>query len=184
MNTIAKTITALLLLCTALFANSVRNGDFEKGFYDWVNWGTAEIDETGGYRNSPCLMVTSSSGGWVGANQDIVIPKNAVRVDIEGRVKTENVQRGQMSWETAQLTFEYLDENDNHIDPYPDKVASVTGTTEWKTYFERFWIGAEREPAKLRLVCALGNATGTVWFDDLSVVFRDRDYKEIKRVKL
>ena len=50
--------------------------------------------------------------------------------------------------------------------------AEVTGTTDWK-YFQKSYRPIPGS-AKMKITCALCNAKGKAWFDDVKVVIYNR----------
>jgi len=169
-----------IALAVCVFAEeTIINGNFENGLDDWNHYKGAAIDG-GGFRNSKSLRIVSQTNDeWIGVYQDVLIPKNAKVVDVEGRMKTKNVVRGEKSWENAQINIDFLDNMGNHIDPYVDNVASKEGSVDWAFYRQRYTVRQGDNPVKLRIECALGNAKGEAWFDDISVVFKDENYQPL-----
>jgi hypothetical protein len=92
-------------------------------------------------------------------------------------MKTDEVTGGQKLWERAVISVEFIDEVDSIVDGYPPKVAMVEGTTDWKKYSRKYSINFLASKIKVKL--ALGNATGSVQFDNISLVFYDEDGKEL-----
>lgn len=157
--------TFLFFLISRINANSVKNSDFNKDLNYWDCWGAK-------YSNGK-IKIENDTQCWSGASQKIYLPSNTRYIKVSGKMKTEDVIRGEMTWETAQLTIEYFDRAGKHLDPYPEKTASLTGTNAWNKYDRKYRVpsGADR----INLILALGNATGKVWFDNLSVEFFDSD---------
>ena len=157
---------------------TIINGGFENGLDDWNYYKGASIDENG-FRNSKSLRIVSDTNEWIGVYQDILIPSNARYVDVEGRMKTKDVIRGEKSWEKAQINIDFLDNTGNHIEPYYDNVASKEYSNDWEIYRRRYGVRQADNPVKLRIECALGNAKGEAWFDDISAVFKDENYQPL-----
>ena len=170
-------LLAAFVFC-AFAEETIINGSFENELDDWYYYKGASIDENG-FRNSKSLRIVTDTNEWVGVYQDVLIPENASVVEVEGRMKTKDVVRGKESWEKAQINIDFLDGAGNHIDPYVDNVVSKDGTNEWETYRKRYGIRQGDNPVKLRVECALGNAKGEAWFDNISVVFKDKDYQPL-----
>lgn len=162
--------TILFFLITRINANSIKNGDFTDDINFWDSWGAQYSDGR--------LLIKNNDHKWSGANQYIYIPENTVYIEVSGKAKTENVIRGEMTLETAQLTIEYFDKAGKHLDPYPDKTISLSGSNDWKRYYKQY--GIPEGVDKVNLIMALGNAKGTVWFDDISLIFMDKDKNHLK----
>lgn len=147
------------------------NGGFEAGSSEWI-LGKAVVTESSPRSGKKCLMITNDSAHWSYGDQFIHIPNGTKEITISGWIKTRDIVRGQESWETALLNFEFVDSLLTHIDPYPEAAAEIVGTTEWSFYSKTT---AAIEAYAMKFHIALGNATGTAWFDDLKAVFTDAD---------
>jgi len=146
------------------------NGDFERGDENWIMYG-AEVTTDVSHSDYGSVHISNSSAVWSSCDQYFEIPEGAERLTLSGWIKTENVIQGENPWESAQLSYEYFDSSFSHLDPYPDVTAQVKGTTEWTHYTKSYSL--LNSAYALKLTAALGNATGDVWFDDLSVTFTD-----------
>lgn len=173
-----KRVLVLLLMTTLLWANDIVNPGFKAGESGWDLWSRATtIDTTEGFgRGKHSLKVTTTKRAWVGASQVIKVPRDAKFIELEGRVKTEAVQIGEKSWEWAQINLEYLDKRKKNIS-YPGQVCLVKGSSDWKLYHQRYMI--PEEVVYVKVVLALGNCTGTAWFDDIKAEFVSEKYKKV-----
>lgn len=158
------------ILACRINANSVKNNNFESNLEFWDCWGAEFFNGT--------LLIKNDDFAWSGANQKIYLPENTRYIKVSGKAKTEDVMKGEKTWETAQLTIEYFNKSGKHLDPYPDKTISLSGTNDWNTYDRRYNIpeGVDH----ISLILALGNAKGKVWFDDISVIFLDKNMNHLK----
>ncbi len=146
------------------------NGGFEADSSEWI-LGKAVVTENSHRGGKRCLMITNDTAHWSYGDQFIRISNGTKEITISGWIKTSDVVRGQESWETALLNFEFVDSLLTHIDPYPEAAAEIVGTTEW-SFYSKTTAAIERAYA-IKFHIALGNAIGTAWFDDLKVLFLD-----------
>ncbi len=158
----------------------IENGDFEEGSVGWTLWGAESyIDSTGGFGESgAALKVSAEKPEWYGAAQVVPVPDGARHFDIEGRIRTEDVIPGEKGWEQGQINIEYLDANKKLID-YPGAATLVMGTTGWKLHFERYTLPLDKEVAYVKVVLALGNSTGSIWFDKVALSFKDNSFNTV-----
>lgn len=161
----------LYLLFTLFTLNAqvyehVQNGTFDSSLAQWDLWGAAYHTER------QCAYVQNDSAKWSGLSQIIIIPKNAHSMRIKGSMVNVAVSATSQSWESAQITFEYLDDCGSVLMPYPQKVASRTATREWTQFSRKYTL--REEATQIKLIAALGNVTGRAWFDSLSVTFYDK----------
>ncbi len=88
-------------------------------------------------------------------------------------MKTEKVVTGEKQWEKAVIAVEFLDENGTPFKYYPENVASKSGTIDW-TYFEHTY-EVYPNATTIKVAAALGNATGSVSFDQFTLVQKKAD---------
>lgn len=188
MNTIRCALKTGLFLasCFALpwsaaAENALVNGDFELGATGWIMWGgqvSGRLQYKGGYGAG----VYSSERKWRGLSQKVAIPDNARTFVVEGMMKTDEVIAGKEEWEKAVISIDYVNEVDSLIGVYPPNLARVAGTTDWTKYSRRYSV--DFTASYIKIVLALGNATGSAQFDNISLVFYDENGKALKLSEL
>ena len=153
------------------------NNSFESKDSSWIIWG-GEVTSEEAHSGERSLYFNNSESKWAYGEQYIKVPNGADSVKLSGWLKTKDVVQGAEAWETALLNFEYVDTLYNHIDPYPQAASELLGTNDWKEYTKTSPIvdGA----FAIKLHCALGNATGEMWIDDICVEFIGTDGEIVK----
>ncbi len=177
------TKAGIILTCGFIMSsaeNLLVNSSFEDGAVGWQQWGAVSTQHS--YAGAKAMEVTNSSAQWSGISQELPILENATSVTITGWMKTENVISGNEEWEKAQIAIEYLDENGVEIKQYPEQVALKSGSEDW-TYYEKSYTLYDGA-AIIKLVAALGNATGKVSFDQFSLIQKKADGTELLRTDL
>lgn len=93
-------------------------------------------------------------------------------------MKADAVIKGKEEWAKASLSFEYQNSAGKKIGDYPTPVAEIAGTTGW-VYYQRSY---RMRPGtqKISINCALDNAKGRVYFDDIKVTLLDKDGNPLK----
>ncbi len=170
----------MLFLHNAFSENLLKNTGFEEGLKYWNNWGGALSKEA--HTGKSCVVVTNTEFKWSGLDQIIPLPANARSCEISGWMKTVDVVQGKEEWEQAQITLEFVDETGEMVGDYPPKVGEAIGTTEWTEYSNMLSVAFGARGIKL--IVALGNATGTAYFDDLAVTAKDNEGKVITKKTL
>ncbi|MGM0444083.1 MAG: carbohydrate binding domain-containing protein [Fibrobacterota bacterium] len=167
-----KSRICILLTLTSLMGSSLYNGDFSRNLLHWESWNdNSRISGTG---KNPSLIISNSDTVWSGVSQKVTIPEGTHYVTVEGRMKTDSVEQGSKSWNTAQITIEFQREG-SRLGEYPPALTEKTGTNDWKRYSRSYAV--ERDSAGpadiVEITCALGACRGTAHFDDLSLVFKN-----------
>lgn len=154
----------------------IVNGDFEAGIDGWNLWG-GEVGNWG--RNGgQGVRIRNTSPKWSGADQILALPEGTRTAKVSGWIRAENIVQGSQPWEMGRIAVEFLDEGGSLVGGYPPVVRQIVGTTSWIQSDREYTVPAGA--AKIKIQCALGNATGSVFCDDLSAVFRNANGAGLK----
>jgi hypothetical protein len=161
-------IFSILFIATISNAqtNLVKNGGFETEMLNWRG-DVATItpyDQKSG-KNS-CSINQFVGAEWKGIDQIISIPKNTAALELSGWVKTDAIEKGKNDWNTGKFDIEFLTSGDKSIEN--QSIASVLGTTPWTFYKKTITVPASA--SKLRIMLALGQTNGSIFFDDIKAV--------------
>lgn len=146
--------------------NLVKNGGFETELTYWRG-DVATItpyDKKSG-KNS-CSINQFVGAEWKGIDQIMALPKNTAAIELSGWVKTEAVEKGKNEWNTGKFDIEFLNSGEKGIEN--QSIASVLGTTPWTFYKKTITVPAGA--TKLRIMLALGQTNGSIFFDDIKAV--------------
>jgi hypothetical protein len=160
-------LTVLGLASLVLAGNALQNGDFEKGLDGWTVWGALVSPEHHGGKSS--CMVHLAAPAWAGASRILEIPKGSSSALVAGWLRSDSLRGGKENWERGRLSVEFFGAKGDTLGGYPPAVGQVRGHEPW-TRMERTYSLPEGATT-LKLGCELGNATGTLYCDDLSVEF-------------
>ena len=162
------------LLFALLFANLtakaqknlVTNGGFEDELYGWTEYGaktTPYVVKAG----KACAVITSmDTSKWTGMHQIIALPKNTQYILISAWIKADNVVQGVQAWTGGLFNIEFLDRNEAKVNGSATLIT-VTGDEYWK--FMEKAMPVPPGVSKIKLLFALGYATGTLFVDEVSV---------------
>ncbi|REH01185.1 carbohydrate binding domain-containing protein [Flavobacterium aquicola] len=148
-------------------ANLIKNAGFETELLNWRGEENATIspyDKKSG-KNS-CTITQYVGAQWKAVDQIISIPKNTAAIELSGWIKTEGVEKGENIWNTGKFDIEFLNSGEKGIKN--ESIASVLGTTPWSFYKKIITVPAGA--SKLRVMLALGQTNGSIFFDDLKAV--------------
>ncbi len=147
--------------------NLIRNGDFnainDEMPMGWKTstWGGSaqfEIDRSNGHRESPCVKISSVDGADASWSYRVPVkPHTDYRVTIWA--KTDDLQlNGGLG---VQVNFHELQ--------MEGKSTPISGTNDWTEITSEINSGAHDALLLNLLFGGWGNATGTAWFDDVSL---------------
>lgn len=146
--------------------NLINNGGFEMEFTNWQG-DVAELSTFDKKTGNTSAIITQYTGAqWKAIDQTINLPKNTAAVLCSGWVKAEAIERGENEWNSGKYAIEFVSNNGKGI--RNENVASITGTTNW-TYYKKL-MDVPASATKMRVMLALGQANGTILFDDIKVV--------------
>lgn len=142
------------------------NGNFENGMANWR--GTAEISNAIKKEGNNALLIDSPTKGWTGVDQQFNIPANTKTVTVSGWLKSENIIQGDNSWNKGLLNLEFTKDGKNKT-ANDQNIVFLSGTNDWQFYSKTFEIPNETQ--LLRIMIALGFASGKLYADDIQVTF-------------
>lgn len=158
----------LVVLSLAIAASSgslLANGDFEKGLDGWTNWGgVADSIARSGKRS---CRATSDTNAWAGASQIVALPEGVRTVVLSGWIMSEGVHPGPEDWNKARLGLDFLDARDSIAGGWQMVAGQTKGRIPW-TRVQRTYQVPEGA-AKVKVICALANASGTFRCDDIEL---------------
>jgi hypothetical protein len=151
----------------ALAANALQNGEFEKGLDGWDVWGAVVSPEHHGGKAS--CKVHLDTARWAGASQILTVPRGSDSVRVTGWLRADSLRGGKENWERGRLSVEFFGDKNDTLGGYPPAVGQVRGHLPWTRMVRTYML--PMGVATLKLGCALGNSTGTLYCDDLAVEF-------------
>lgn len=161
-------ITALLGAGFASAGGVLLNGGFEQGMDGWTKDGDGATIGEGAPGDHAC-KVRLAVPGWSGVHQSVVVPAGSGQVKVAGWMRADSVRGGKENWERGRLSIGFRDAKGDTLGGYPPAVGQVRGRMAWTRMERTYDIPAKA--ASLRVECALGNSSGTLYCDDLSVEF-------------
>src|SRR5690606_2036706 len=81
-------------------------------------------------------------------------------------------------WEVARMAVEFYNKDGKQVGGYPQAAAQAFGTTAWRPYKRMYPVPPEASSVKVQL--ALGNAKGTVYFDDIELLLTGEGGKALE----
>ena len=181
-------ILLAIMLVTSVVAkenyNLLENPDFENGAEGWGLWNgsVVELDTTKVWSapGESAYLIEGSREEWRGGEQLIKLPKNAVKVVVSAKIKTEGIAHGKKEWNLASVALTWQDDKEKQVGDYPPAVAEVSGTNDWKRYSREYKVldGATH----LLISCQIDKADGKAWFDSLAVIAYDKEGNSLANV--
>ncbi|MDR0307259.1 MAG: carbohydrate binding domain-containing protein [Chitinispirillales bacterium] len=162
--------------------NVIVDFSFEQGGKNWTIWGSGSAVKDVARGGKSGLTIHNAEPNWNGAEQVVVLPEGASGVTLSGWIKTENVVQGIESWENARISIEFHDELGKLVGGYPPAAGQMVGTADWTHFTRDYRVSSAAKTVKVQ--CALGNAAGTAYFDDITLTIRNRKGEQLKSGRL
>jgi len=157
---------------SAVELNWVKNGDFKTK----DAWTGNELTVEKGRDGGEAAVLENKETQWSEYKQSIALPKPVPPVvEVSFGMKSWDVKPGQKDWELARMNVTFFDEKGTQVGGWPEDPGRAFGTIDWKTYAGHYAVPAGAATVSLSL--ELGNATGKVWFDRVSLFVYDFDSK-------
>lgn len=178
-----KHIVILLLLLSSSIINAqlnlLKNGDFEKELENWRGDATISAFDKHSGKNS-CVINQFVGLDWKAIDQTIEIPRNTYAIEISAWIKTDGVEGGKESYNAGILTVEFAKSGNKSISY--ENIAQTKGSTLWTLYKKVLLIPEEAKT--IRLMLALAQTNGTIFFDDVkAVAVNEEDYLKIMQTE-
>ncbi|SHH38474.1 hypothetical protein [Flavobacterium defluvii] len=159
---------SLLFLTTITNAqgNLVKNPGFEYEFVNWNGGETAYITPYDKKSGKNCAAINQFVGAeWKAVDQIINIPKNIYALEFSIWIKSESIEEQKEAYKAGAAIAEFTSSGDKKITA--ETFAQVKGTTDWMNYKKIVKVPAEAK--KVRIMLALAQTNGTIYFDDVKV---------------
>ena len=147
--------------------NLVKNGGFETELTYWKGENAATISPYDKKSGANSGVINQFVGAeWKGMDQIMAIPKNTAAIELSAWIKSEDIEKGKNAWNTGKFDIEFLNSAEKGIKN--ESIASILGTTPW-TFYKKM-IPVPAGVSKLRIILALGQTNGSIYFDDIKAV--------------
>ncbi|TDW48634.1 hypothetical protein EV144_103146 [Flavobacterium sp. 270] len=170
---------SLLFLTTITNAqtNLVKNGGFESELLNWRGEENAMISPYEKKSGKSGANITQFVGAeWKAIDQIVSIPKNTFAVECSVWMKTDGVETQSEAYKAAAVILEFTNAGDKQI--VSETIAQAKGATEWINYKKTIKTPAEAK--KMRIMLALAQTNGTVFFDDVKITtLTEEDYLKL-----
>lgn len=173
-------IAALAYSATGLAQkNLLTNGSFEDDFEGWTEYGGRTTPYVVKEGKNACAIVAGDHSKWLGIHQEVKLPKKAQYMLVSAWYKTDNVVRGKEAWQGALCRMELLDKNNKKIGTEVE-LFNLEGDYAWTKGQKALIIPSE--VVKVKLLFALGFATGTLFVDDVAVkILTQQEYEVLEQ---
>lgn len=174
------TLVALSPLLASVQAQNVLNNSGFEEKEGWNNWGgeQTEVAHEGDFG----LKISNLAPKWSGSDQIIVLPEGAEKLKVSGWLKVDSVVRGKLPYERARIAVEFYTESNKQTGGYPPVIAQGFGTRDWRFYEREYSIPDDAFSVKVQL--ALGNCSGTAYFDEVQAFIFDGDGKGLAEAEI
>jgi len=160
---------SLLFLATISNAqvNLVKNAGFERDLTNWNGQENAAISPYDKKTGKNSVLINQFTGAeWRALDQTILIPKNSFAFECNVWMKTDQVENQKEDYKAAAVILEFLNAGDKQIST--ETIGRAKNTTDWTNYKKAIKIPADAK--KIRIMLALAQTNGTVFFDDINII--------------
>lgn len=159
---------SLLFLTTITNAqgNLVKNPGFEYEFVNWQGGDAAYITPYDKKKGKNCAAINQFVGAeWKAVDQTINIPKNIYALEFSIWIKSESIEDQKEAYKAGAAIASLTNSANKEI--ISETFAQVKGTTGWTNYKKT--VKVPDEAKKVRIMLALAQTNGTIYFDDVKV---------------
>lgn len=163
----------ILLITFSAFSqkNLVKNGDFETGLEFWRgDAATISSFEKKSGKNS--AVINQYVGAeWKGIDQLVSIPKNTYAIEFSLWIKTDAIEKGEETYNAGIVTLDFMNVSETNISY--ENIVQLTGNSPWTFYKKQ--IVLPENVKKMRVMLALAQTNGSIFFDSVKVVTLTED---------
>lgn len=153
-----------LITITNAQTNLVKNGGFETDLLNWRGEENAALSPYDKKIGKSSAVITQFVGAdWKALDQIITLPKNSYALEVSAWIKSDAVETQKEEYKSGAILVEFTNSGDKQINT--ERIGQATGSTNW-TYFKKT-IKIPAEAKKIRIMLALAQTNGTVFFDDV-----------------
>lgn len=153
--------------------NLVKNGSFESETTNWRgDVGTISPYDKKIGQNS--VVINQFAGAeWKSIDQIMTIPKNTYAITFSAWVKADQIEDGKEAYNAGLMVAEFTTGAEKKITS--ENIAQIVGTTPWINYKKTILVPEKAQ--KIRIMLALAQTNGSVFFDDVkAVALSEEDY--------
>jgi hypothetical protein len=145
--------------------NLLYNGGFENELEGW-NAGNAKVTPWMSKSGKAGLAIINfNKDKWEEIDQAVNLPKNTQAIKVSGWVKTDQVEQGKEPWNAALIIVEFTNGTKKIGEGL--NVLQQSGSKDWTKVSKVFKVPADAKG--VRIMVALGNASGTFFADELMI---------------
>ncbi|MET0943963.1 MAG: carbohydrate binding domain-containing protein [Flavobacterium sp.] len=155
-----------LITITNAQTNLVKNGGFETDFLNWRGEENAALSPFEKKSGKNSAVINQFVGAeWKALDQIIVLPKSTYALEISVWIKSDAIETQKEEYKTGAVILEFTNSGDKQIST--ERIGQAVGSTNW-THFKKI-VKIPSEAKKIRIMLALAQTNGTIFFDDVKV---------------
>jgi len=167
MKTLFLFYSLFLITITNAQTNLVKNGGFEMELINWRGEENAKLTPYDKKSGTNSAVITQFVGAeWKALDQIITLPKNTFALEISGWIKSDAIETQKEDYKCGAIIAEFTNSADKQI--IAERIGQATGSTNW-TFFKKT-IKTPADAKKIRIMLALAQTNGTVFFDDIKAI--------------
>ncbi|KAF2332552.1 hypothetical protein [Flavobacterium daemonense] len=176
MKTLFFFCSLFLATITNAQTNLVKNGGFETDLLNWRGEENAALSPFEKKTGKNSAVINQFVGAeWKALDQIITLPKNSYALEISAWIKSDAIEAQKESYKTGAIIVEFTNSADKKISA--ETIGQASGTTNWTPFKKILKVPAEAK--KIRIMLALAQTNGTVFFDDIkATTLSEEEYRK------
>ncbi|MDQ6470981.1 carbohydrate binding domain-containing protein [Flavobacterium sp. LHD-80] len=180
MKTLFFFCSLFLITITNAQTNLVKNGGFETDLLNWrgeENAVLSPIEKKSGKKSAVINQFVGAE--WKALDQIITLPKNTYALEVSAWIKSDAIETQKEEYKSGAVILEFTNSGDKQIST--ERIGQAVGSTNW-THFKKT-IKVPAEARKIRIMLALAQTNGTVFFDDVkAITLSEEEYLKLNPI--
>lgn len=169
-----------LITITNAQTNLVKNGGFETDLLNWrgeENAALSPLEKKSGKNSAAINQFVGAE--WKALDQIITLPKNSYALEVSSWIKSDAIETQKEDYKCGAIIVEFTNSGDKQIST--ERIGQAVGSTNW-THFKKT-VKVPAEARKIRIMLALAQTNGTVFFDDVkAIALSEEEYLKLNPI--
>lgn len=167
MKTFFLFCSLFLITITNAQTNLIKNGGFESDLINWRGEENANISPYDKKTGKNSAMINQFVGNeWKALDQTFSVPKKTFALEVSVWIKSNAIETQKEEYKNGAVIVEFTNSADKQITS--ERIGQAVGSTNWTQFKKTIKIPTEAK--NVRIMLALAQTNGTVFFDDVKAI--------------